>query len=87
MPPKDYTPDKSYPLVVALHRISKRVYAAEYLATEAFRTRYPAFVLVPIAPKRAFWESPKNKDYTFPRSIPYPDYLPSVIDAINEVSQ
>lgn len=86
MEPVNYNPNYKYPVVVVLHGISKRVYAAEYLAQEKFRDRYPTFVLVPLAPKRAFWEQPANDQYALPQLIPYPDHMPSVMNALQTVS-
>jgi pimeloyl-ACP methyl ester carboxylesterase len=87
MKPQDYNTRYKYPLVVALHGISNRVYAAEYLAEGNFRNRYKAFVLVPIAPKRAFWETPDNEDYSLPQFIPYPDHMPHVMHTINTLQE
>src|SRR6187549_3454930 len=47
MKPKDYNPKYKYPVVVVLQGISKRFYAAEYLAQNDYRDRYRAFVIVP----------------------------------------
>ncbi len=85
MKPKNYDTSKSYPLVVALHGISKRAYAAEDLATPKFREQYPVFVMVPIAPTQAFWASPKDQEYRMPQAIPYPDHLPVVMGGIRQI--
>ena len=85
MVPEDYDTRYKYPLVVALHGISDRVYAAEYLAEDKFRTRFKAFVLVPIAPKRAFWETPEDETFSLPQFIPYPDHMPNVMSMINSL--
>ncbi len=77
MKPKDYNPKYHYPLVVVLHGAgSAHAYAAESLAQLEFRNIYPFFVMVPIAPNRAFWATPKDKNYQMVRNIPYPDHLP-----------
>jgi len=60
-------------------------YAAEALARPEFRNKYPFFVMVPIAPKRAFWATPKDKAYQMKRNIPYPDHLLQVISGINDI--
>ncbi len=87
MVPKDYNPKYKYPLVVSLHGVSSHSYAAEELAREKFRNVYPFFVMVPIAPKRAFWMSPKDEAYRMPRNIPYPDHMPQVIAGINDIQK
>ena len=85
MVPQDYNTRYKYPLVVALHGISDRVYASEFLAEEKFRSRFKAFILVPIAPKRAFWETPENEAFSLPQFIPYPDHMPSVMRMITSL--
>ena len=85
MKPKNYNPKYKYPLVIVLHGISKHAYAAEALARPEFRNKYPFFVMVPIAPKRAFWATPKDKAYQMKRNIPYPDHLPQVIAGIKNI--
>lgn len=85
MKPKDYDPKYKYPVVVVLQGISKRIYAAEYLAEENYRERYRAFVIVPVSPVRAFWEKPQNKEYSLPQMIPYPDHMPQVVGMIDDV--
>ena len=87
MAPKNYDPKYSYPLVVVLHGVSTYAYAAEALANPKFRNRYPFFVMVPIAPKRAFWSSPKDKAYRMKQNIPYPDNLPHVIAGVNDIKK
>lgn len=85
MTPEGYDPTRSYPLVVALHGISSRVYAAEALQTPTFRKDYPVFVIVPVAPVRAFWATPENPAYRMQRNIPYPDHLPQVMAGIDNL--
>lgn len=86
MQPEGYDPARSYPLVVALHGVSPRIYAAEALASPAFRRAYPVFVMVPIAPPRAFWATPENPAYRMQRMIPYPDHLPQIMAGIDAVA-
>lgn len=85
MKPKNYDPKYKYPLVIVLHGISKHAYAAAALAHPKFRNAYPFFVMVPIAPKRAFWVTPKDTAYQMKRNIPYPDHLPQVIAGIKDI--
>lgn len=87
MEPKNYDPKYSYPLVVVLHGVSTHAYAAEALANPKFRDTYPFFVMVPIAPKRAFWASPEDKAYRMKQNIPYPDNLPHVIAGVNDIQK
>jgi predicted peptidase len=86
MTPENYDPQKRYPLVVALHGVSTRTYAAESLAQPIFRKAYPVFVMVPIAPKRAFWATPQDKAYRMVNYLPYPDHLPQVMAGIKDIS-
>ena len=86
MTPEGYDPKKSYPLVVALHGVSSRIYAAEALSSSSFRRAFPVFVMVPIAPARAFWATPENPAYQMRRNIPYPDHLPQAMAGIDAVS-
>lgn len=84
--PADYNPKKTYPLVVALHGVSSRVYSAEELVKPEFRKAFPAFIMVPVAPARAFWATPENASYQMKRNIPYPDHLPQVMEGIKDIS-
>ncbi len=87
MEPKDYNPQYSYPLVVALHGVSNNVYAAEALSSPTMRKKYPFFVMVPVAPKRAFWATPRDKAYQMKRNIPYADHLPFVVSGVNKIRE
>jgi len=84
--PEGYDPKRSYPLVVTLHGVSSRIYAAEALASASFRKAVPVFVMVPIAPVRAFWATPKSPSYRMKRNIPYPDHLAQVVAGIDAVT-
>lgn len=86
MAPENYDPQKRYPLVIALHGVSTRIYAAESLAQPDFRKSYPVFVMVPVAPKRAFWATPQDKAYRMVNYLPYPDHLPQVMAGIEDIS-
>ena len=86
MKPEGYNPKYKYPLVIVLHGVgSPHAYAAEELAKPSFRNKYPFFVMVPIAPTRAFWLSTIDKNYRMPQNIPYPDHLPQVIAGIDDI--
>ncbi len=87
MKPYGYDPEKQYPLVIELHGISDRAYATEALVTSKFRKEFPVFVMVPIAPKIAFWATPKDKAYQMVRNVPYPDHMPFVIAGLNQVKK
>ena len=49
MKPKDYEPQKKYPLVLCLHGSGGSTQAARVLAKPALRTKYPCFVIAPEA--------------------------------------
>lgn len=87
MIPEGYDSKYRYPLVIALHGVSFRIYASEGLADPDFRKRYPVFVIVPVAPTRAFWATPKNKAFQMKRNIPYPDHLPHVVTGLFDVAK
>jgi len=57
------------------------------LSTPEFRKRYPVFVMVPVAPTRAFWVTPENKAYRMKRNFAYPDHLPQVIAGIYDIAK
>lgn len=56
--PQDYDPGQSYPLVLVLHGAARTTFVGGVLATPAMRQKYPAFVVVPIAPIKSYWASP-----------------------------
>ncbi|MGH1470851.1 MAG: prolyl oligopeptidase family serine peptidase [Cellvibrionaceae bacterium] len=85
MAPENYDPKYKYPLVISLHGVSKHAYSAAALASPGFRRRYPFFVMVPMAPPRAFWLSPKDKNYRMPSLIPFPDHMPVVMSGIKDI--
>lgn len=83
MQPANYDERKSYPLVVSLHGVSVHSYPAEALAQQSLRRKFPAFVLVPIAPGQSFWATPEDSEYSLPKGfLPWPDHLPFVMNAI-----
>ena len=84
LPPERIEPGQRYPLTVVLQGRSSHIYAADTLASPAFRRRYPGFVLVPIAPVRSLWETPANDDYSMP-GLPFPDAMPQVLDEIENL--
>lgn len=85
MAPETIESGTACPAVVVLRGISRRVYAAEYLAQQDYRRRYPAYVIVPSLPERAFWIRPRDGDYAPPQMIPYPDHMPQVMAMIGAV--
>lgn len=87
MMPDNYNPARRYPLVVVLHGVSSRAYAAEFLARDDFRKDFPVFVMVPIAPARAFWATPEDVSYQMKRYIPYPDHLPQVMSGLMDIQR
>ncbi len=68
--PKDYNPEKKYPLVVFLHGSGERgndnkaqlKHAVKSFLNEEIRDKYPAFVLAPQCPKDDRWSVFKEGD-------------------------
>lgn len=56
--PQGYNPNQKYPLVLVLHGADRTSYPGHVVSTAALRQRHPAFVLVPIAPIKFFWDTP-----------------------------
>lgn len=88
MTPQDYDPKKKYPLVISLHGSEYQSYPAAHLSKKNLRNKYPMFVIVPVAPQRAVWISPKNNAYAYKNQvINYPDHMPFVLKAIEQVTK
>lgn len=66
--PKNYDPQKSYPLLVFLHGAGERgndnqkqlVHGSTLFTTEEFRTNYPAIIIFPQCPESSYWSSVKK---------------------------
>ena len=84
--PKGYDPKYKYPIVVSLHGVSSRSYSAEVLLSEPARSRWPFFVMIPLAPPRAFWASSADEMYQLPRGIPFPDHIPFVVAGVKQAA-
>ncbi len=67
--PKNYNARSHYPLVVLLHGVSRHMRGGEYLLAEAMKSRHPAFILVPIAPKGMIWGYPDLKGGAAPMAM------------------
>ncbi|MEO7991576.1 MAG: peptidase [Chryseolinea sp.] len=70
--PKEYDPHKKYPLVVSLPLGTYESPPAQWLASDANRYKYPAFLFVPFCPEGAGWGGIPN----------YPTIDTLVFDAI-----
>jgi poly(3-hydroxybutyrate) depolymerase len=55
--PKNVEPGKKYPLVVCLHGRGGNTHAADVLAENEMREKYPAFVMAPQCDQPAWWAS------------------------------
>lgn len=63
--PKNYSPDKKYPLLLFLHgagergadNLSQLVHGSSIFLDSIFRKRYPAIVVFPQCPKNSYWSS------------------------------
>jgi predicted peptidase len=81
--PKDYDPDRTYPLLLFLHGSGERgkdnelqlLHGGDLFVREDIRENYPAFVVFPQCPEGVKWNNstwvPGNgaRDYTFPEEI------------------
>ena len=65
MGPQQEKAGVKYPLVVVLHGAPGRGYAAQYLAHGINRQKYPAFVLVPVMPRKTLWAFPQQVEEKF----------------------
>ncbi len=70
--PKDYDPHRKYPLVVSLPFGTYESPPAQWLASDANRHKYPAFIFVPFCPEGTGWGGIPN----------YPTIDTLVFDAI-----
>ncbi len=61
--PKDYDPAKKYPLLLLLHGASRHMHGGYYALDPAIQIRFPAFIVVPIAPEGTRWDiiAPKER--------------------------
>ncbi len=57
-PVPPYAPTAKFPLVLVLHDAQGIAPTAQYLITQQMRHYYPAFVLVPVIPKKNLWAFP-----------------------------
>lgn len=83
--PENYNPKYKYPLAISLHGIGTRAYSAEVLMSATNRKRFPFFVMMPLAPPRAFWGTPENSNYALPRMLWFPDHLPLVVKGARDI--
>jgi len=56
MIPEGLRVDRKYPLVVALHGRGGKTFAAELLARDEMRSKYPCFVIAPVSGRKAVWD-------------------------------
>lgn len=85
--PENYDSDKDYPVVLALHGVSKYVYGAYQISNEVFQKTYPAFVVVPIIPKRARWSDPQDQKFNqgIEGLIKLDNYIPVAVGIIKSL--
>lgn len=79
--PKPPYPDGlDFPLIVILHGSTGFSYAGKYLTQNNMDVKYPAFILVPMAPEGALWSYPiQVSNYT--------QELPHVVKLIGDLQQ
>jgi poly(3-hydroxybutyrate) depolymerase len=78
--PKTVEPGKKYPLVVCLHGRGGNTWAADVLAGDAMREKYPAFVMAPECNQPNWWAS-----VAVLGRGDHPEKLPQVIAAVRAV--
>jgi predicted peptidase len=80
------TAGTKFPLVVVLHDARGKAYAAEVLASQAMRNKFPAYVLVPQSPDGKDWAMPESySDTPAYRYEPQRESLPDVITMLPKV--
>lgn len=68
--PKNYDPNKSYPLILMLHGAGERgndndkqlVHGSKLFLEEKNRDQFPAFVLFPQCPENSYWSNVSEKE-------------------------
>jgi predicted peptidase len=93
-PPKPYPPGHKYPLVVFLHDRDGKAPGAVYLRLKENFSAFPAFVLIPQAPKEKTWASPARfsgqefppPSVTPPVSPPELQVLPDIIELMARIA-
>ena len=99
MYPKDYKPNKKYPLLVVLHGAGERgddneaqmKYGKNVFLDSLNRINYPAIVIFPQCPKDSYWSSVQiNRSTTpttfvFDYSVPINWPLQAVIDLVKSI--
>jgi predicted peptidase len=81
--PLDYKPKYKYPVVLVLPGADEPAYGAFFLASDALRKSFPAFVVVPFTSVRSFWAAPANAAYrpALP-GLHLPDAMPQAVEII-----
>ena len=81
LPPKEFSPDKAYPLIIFLHGSGERgtdnelqlKHGGTFFASDSIRTKYPAFVVFPQCKPNMRWHnveydlSDPDTEFIFPR--------------------
>jgi poly(3-hydroxybutyrate) depolymerase len=78
--PKKLEPGQKYPLVVCLHGRGGNTHAADVLAGDELREKYPAFVMAPECDQPAWWAS-----VAVLGRGEHPERLPLAVAAVREV--
>lgn len=76
--PPHMSPGRSYPLLLVLHGANRTTYPGHVVSIPDFQKRYPAFVVVPIAPIKSYWDAP------FPEAK-MGGWFPAINHAVNVV--
>lgn len=90
-PQKPYPDGLTFPLVLILHGTPGKAYAGKYLITGDMPSRFPAFIVAPVAPQGRIWSYPSKAipghQFEGPRTNPAYHDLPIVAGMVQQIVQ